>query len=94
MTTIYISDNPHRAEGEKALLESGASVGPELFGEPTIIVSIGALNTESDPTNIYRIVSRFYTSQVVFNLSSKSHPDPAPVFRTVEEILNKLRVAP
>ncbi|WP_238222965.1 hypothetical protein [Methylorubrum aminovorans] len=94
MTTIYISDNPHRTEGEKALLKSGARVGPIFFGEYTIIIYTGPLKTVNGPTNLYRIIGRFYSAQVTLNLSTIDHPDPVPVLRTTEEILNKLRVLP
>lgn len=94
MATIYIGDNPHRAEGENVLLKSGARLGPVFFGEYTILINIGPLNTVNGPTNLYRIVGRFYSAQVTLNLSTIDHPDPTPVLRNTVEVLNRLRVSP
>lgn len=94
MAAIYIGDNPYRAQGEKAILDQGATIGPDFFGAPTIVVRAGALKTVDGPTKLYRVVGRFHNAQVTLNLDTMNHPDPTPILRTAEVILNKIRSQP
>ncbi|MCJ2063213.1 hypothetical protein MKK63_10875 [Methylobacterium sp. J-088] len=94
MVAIHLADNPNRAAGEKALLNSGATLGPKFFGEHTIVMMSGSLMTVKGPTRLYRVVGRYYNAQATFDLDTVSRPDPTPILRSAEDILSKIRVDP
>lgn len=94
MSAIRLADNSDRTVGEKALLRSGATFGPKFLGEPTIVIMFGPLKTAEGLTTLYRVVGRFHNAQATFDLDTMRNPDPTPILRTAEGILNKIRVDP